>query len=476
MPWTNLKDPNPNADTQRRIRDIEGQAPIGYSSVERGGIRIASDQGLLVEGTAVVTGSLIGRRTDEDRSSFLFWDGDATFKWNVLVENQFKSRNSAIFEGKAQFHDTMFVNADIDISHIQQYDSTQNVRVLGLHDNGIVVAIPASQFRSGYGGGGTAIRIVDPLPTDITVTHHDGTVFTLSARQTEVAAGVILGAAAASGGNLLAVQAALMCAQVESVFRVYANSSVPESYNYPHDAVGSDHDSVGIYQQRPSAGWGTVAECMDPEYGARAFIGGTGGPNGGNPPGLFDISPPWDSRSSLGAAVQAVQVSAHPGRYDAVAAAAQTIMDRLIVTSGSGAVIDPLPGHYDSSDPFGGYGNPPFRTYPHTGSDWNGLPSGTNLPAMAGGTVANEQWTDYNGWTVTVDMGGGFFYAYLHMLGRSPKRAGDAVTTGEIIGQLGNTGYNSQGAHLHVTLSDSANAYQGGGNLADPWAFIQANI
>ena len=35
---------------------------------------------------------------------------------------------------------------------------------------------------------------------------------------------------------------------------------------------GGDRDSVGVFQQRPSQGWGTVAELEDPQYAATAFF------------------------------------------------------------------------------------------------------------------------------------------------------------------------------------------------------------
>lgn len=35
-----------------------------------------------------------------------------------------------------------------------------------------------------------------------------------------------------------------------------------------------DRDSVGLFQQRPSQGWGTVAEIMDPVYSTNAFYDG----------------------------------------------------------------------------------------------------------------------------------------------------------------------------------------------------------
>ena len=53
--------------------------------------------------------------------------------------------------------------------------------------------------------------------------------------------------------------------------KMYANSTVPESLKYPHDAVGSDHDSLGIFQQRAGA-WGSVAERMDAYKSAQWFF------------------------------------------------------------------------------------------------------------------------------------------------------------------------------------------------------------
>lgn len=74
-----------------------------------------------------------------------------------------------------------------------------------------------------------------------------------------------------------------------------------------------DRDSIGLFQQRPSKGWGTVAEIMDPEYSARAFFGGPTGPNFGKVRGLLDINN-WQSMP-LTRAAQAVQISAFPEAY-----------------------------------------------------------------------------------------------------------------------------------------------------------------
>ena len=36
--------------------------------------------------------------------------------------------------------------------------------------------------------------------------------------------------------------------------------------------VAVDHDSLGLFQQRPSTGWGTPSELTDPNYAATAFL------------------------------------------------------------------------------------------------------------------------------------------------------------------------------------------------------------
>ncbi|AAT89345.1 hypothetical protein ATY41_04230 [Leifsonia xyli subsp. xyli] len=74
-----------------------------------------------------------------------------------------------------------------------------------------------------------------------------------------------------------------------------------------------DRDSLGLFQQRPSTGWGTPAQVLDADHATHAFFGGRGNPNTGKTRGLLDI-PGWTSMSVTQAA-QAVQLSAHPDAY-----------------------------------------------------------------------------------------------------------------------------------------------------------------
>ncbi|MEV1147354.1 hypothetical protein AB0I76_27440, partial [Micromonospora sp. NPDC049799] len=99
-----------------------------------------------------------------------------------------------------------------------------------------------------------------------------------------------------------ALVVAMATAMQESNLYNLANDWVPESLDLPNQGSGADHDSVGLFQQRPSSGWGTVAELMRPAYAARAFY-----------LALREI-PGWQEMSVAGAA-QAVQVSAFPDAY-----------------------------------------------------------------------------------------------------------------------------------------------------------------
>ncbi len=76
-----------------------------------------------------------------------------------------------------------------------------------------------------------------------------------------------------------------------------------------------DRDSLGLFQQRPSAGWGDERQIRDTRRATAAFFGGPRDPNGDRTRGLLDV-PGWEAMSFTDAA-QAVQISAHPDRYGA---------------------------------------------------------------------------------------------------------------------------------------------------------------
>ena len=74
-----------------------------------------------------------------------------------------------------------------------------------------------------------------------------------------------------------------------------------------------DRDSLGLFQQRPSTGWGTPEQVRDAVHAARTFYGGPSDPNGYLTRGLLDVQG-WQELSFANAA-QSVQISAYPDRY-----------------------------------------------------------------------------------------------------------------------------------------------------------------
>ena len=84
-------------------------------------------------------------------------------------------------------------------------------------------------------------------------------------------------------------------------------------HNYGYLGSRNDHDSLGLFQQRPSTGWGTAEQIRDRVRAIKVFYGGPADPNGSRTRGLLDI-PGWQSMTFAQAA-QAVQISAYPDRY-----------------------------------------------------------------------------------------------------------------------------------------------------------------
>ncbi|OLO35822.1 peptidoglycan-binding protein [Streptomyces sp. MNU77] len=77
-----------------------------------------------------------------------------------------------------------------------------------------------------------------------------------------------------------------------------------------------DRDSLGVFQQRPSQGWGTPEQIMDVSYASNAFFTPAIRVAANNP-GM-----------TAGQVAQAVQVSAYPDRYDAVEGVARDLIER----------------------------------------------------------------------------------------------------------------------------------------------------
>ncbi|MYR96410.1 MULTISPECIES: peptidoglycan-binding protein [unclassified Streptomyces] len=92
-----------------------------------------------------------------------------------------------------------------------------------------------------------------------------------------------------------------------------------------------DHDSLGIFQQRPSMGWGTPKQITHVPTASKSFYGL---PSPTDNPGLLQIKG-WESMEP-GKACQAVQRSAHPDRYAQWEGFARDLLER------EGPTVDPI--------------------------------------------------------------------------------------------------------------------------------------
>lgn len=245
-------------------------------------------------------------------------------------------------------------------------------------------------------------------------------------------------------------QVALVTAKQEANLQVYANATVPESMLHDYEAVGHDHDSVGLFQQRPS--WGTVAERMDPATSARLFY-----------EALLAV-PGWQ-QMPVTVAAQTVQRSAYPDAY----AQWEQLAAQLVATLGDapvdlgcdpaaaaapGSWVRPATGTFTS-----GFG--PRNGTMHEGVDI-AAPIGVPIGAAADGVVIAVGPASGYGLWVRLDHGGGVVTEYGHV-DTYQVRVGQRVAAGDQIATVGNRG-RSTGPHLHFEI-------QVDGTAVDPIAF-----
>jgi murein DD-endopeptidase MepM/ murein hydrolase activator NlpD len=235
--------------------------------------------------------------------------------------------------------------------------------------------------------------------------------------------------------------------------------------NLPNLGSRNDHDSIGLFQQRPSMGWGTPEQLRDPAYTARKFY-----------EKLLKVKG-WQTRSLTDAA-QRVQTSAFPDAY----AKHEPIATRIVNLLANGAaravgVANQLRCATASEITASGWTLPVragivsgFRTTQrrgHNGVDL-GAARGTDIHAAANGRVLvsrcdpafNGQLScDLDGypgkggcgWFVDILHAGNIITRYCHMVRHPAVKAGDLVQVGQVIGQVGTSG-NSSGPHLHFEV------------------------
>ncbi|WP_229067769.1 M23 family metallopeptidase [Actinoplanes sp. DH11] len=235
--------------------------------------------------------------------------------------------------------------------------------------------------------------------------------------------------------------------------------------NLGHLGARNDHDSQGLFQQRPSSGWGTPQQVRDPVYSSTKFYNKLKTVEG------------WETMS-LTRAAQAVQISAYPDAYakheplatqivnllaDGAAAAAGSSVTMVCAANGqiaaSGWTV-PLRAGVGSG----------FRTPErpnHYGVDIS-VDKYLPIAAAASGIVSMVKCDeDFRGrkscnvdgypgkggcgWMVEILHAGNVMTRYCHLVQRPFVRENQQVAAGDIIGRVGSSG-NSSGPHLHFEV------------------------
>jgi len=215
-------------------------------------------------------------------------------------------------------------------------------------------------------GGGTALQA---QASCVLTTGAGGTVPVEAGQTTYVR--TIIGVGKARGVPAKGWVVALTVALQESGLRNLSNPAYPASLSMTSDGSGANRDSLGLFQQRPQAGWGTVAELMSPVYAATAFFGGPDLPPAN--PGLLDVAG-W-AGMPVTVAAQRVQRSAYPDAYARWEAQAAQLA-AANADAPPVAVLNPPPG------------SPAAVSAGYTGADGLCGPGGVLPPGGATGTAA----------------------------------------------------------------------------------------
>jgi murein DD-endopeptidase MepM/ murein hydrolase activator NlpD len=250
--------------------------------------------------------------------------------------------------------------------------------------------------------------------------------------------------------------------------------------NLPNLGPNNDHDSIGLFQQRPSQGWGTPTQLLDPAYTSRKFF-----------EKLLKVKG-WE-QMALTDAAQAVQRSAYPDAYAKHEPLASQVVDTLtgggaraagsqvsLRCANSGEIAAsgwtvPVKGAFVGSG---------FRTPDrpdHQGVDLI-VSRDTPIFAAAAGEVLVSMCQATNrcrgdggvnvlgcGWYVDILHAGNVITRYCHMGHQPLVHVGQTVAAGEQIGYVGSTGHSS-GPHLHFEVHLNGDGHKTG--AVDPVPFM----
>ena len=224
---------------------------------------------------------------------------------------------------------------------------------------------------------------------------------------------------------------------------------------------GGADDSIGLFQQRPSQGWGSPAQLHDPQYAATKFYQELATIDG------------WQTMP-LTEAAQKVQVSTYPNAYAKWETDATHLVSALSGITTDLGVCGVTVSNQGWTQPVHATVGSGFRTSDRPGHDGVDLivGKGAAIYAASAGLVSrvrcnavdkrtgrnwgcdrdgNPDLTAGCGWYVDIDHTGGIVTRYCHLMVRPYVQVGQNVNAGDVIGIFGSSGHSS-GPHLHFEV------------------------
>lgn len=341
-------------DILRRLRALETASPLGSSSITRGALRVASNEGLKVEGSAKVSGWLIVTGTARVTGRL---EGSGTFDWTgpMNLQGAQSVTGPTTFTGKVDINGEADINGPLDVLGVWKLTG----------DGTITGDVGISGNLAMKSGGKITVEGANPI-----VLQQEGG----SAKVKVGTTGEISGAD--SGIQMMVAGDVNRRVAVKPTGIMLVG--LPMGVGTPTFWIGADVQ--GNLFRYPS---------------------GSGGPMGGDFNWPFSLS---------------------------------------IVTSEYGMRTHPVTGENKM----------------HYGIDF-GAPAGSNIPAASSGTVAAAGYDAGRGNYVVLSHPNSVETHYFHMIASPAVSAGQSVTKGQTLGQVGSTGMSS-GAHLHFEVHVNGSA------------------
>lgn len=280
---------------------------------------------------------------------------------------------------------------------------------------------------------------------------------------------------------------------------VAAVRSFPATANEPYAAVVAlatamqestlrnldygDRDSLGLFQQRPSQGWGTPAQVRDVEYATHSFLKHLVQVEGWKSMPLTQaaatVQRPAEEYEGLYARWQSLgeEVVAVLWTQTPTTPTTQQCESDDVTTAAPGAtsaVVYPVPPGAVASDNHNWGGQGGMWSSWHTGTDFS-VPCGTPVVASTAGEVVLEHGPSWYGpvliKVVTAPDSLATWYAHMQSV---TVRTGQQVGAGQQLGEVGALG-NASGCHLHFEVHLRNGDIYGPDNI-DPSSWLATHV